>query len=109
MENLTIVERQPVIIDGCRVPFEVYDPVHLEACATGKTQFIGVVYEQPEHLKRQPDEPLWDWDCITQRDTVRRLHFYAGQHLRFITGHFRDELMGMPGVAMILWIAPWAG
>lgn len=104
-----------ITIDGCLVPSDVYRRVHSKACATGRTQFIGVVYHQPAEL-RAPQFPGrahqpaldWDWEAIMHRDAMRRLHFRRGEHLEYITGEDREALLARHDLAMILWINPWA-
>lgn len=94
--------RRGVVIDGCFVPLEVYERVKALARKVGRTQFIGVVYNQPAEL--QTVGGGWDWVGIMRRDSARRQHMKCGQHLVYILDQSRDELMGRSDVAMVLWI-----
>lgn len=73
MENLTIAERAPIVIDGCLIPFEVYDRVKALARNLGKWQFIGVEYDQPAELKPKPCDPdnFWIDDKSGERIDAR--------------------------------------
>ena len=103
---MELMTRQPVVIDGCFVPFEVYDNVKATADQTGRVQFIGAIYHQPDDLKPKLDEPAWEWNSIMRRDTMRRMHAASGQHMSYIVDKTRHQLLSNDEVFMILWISP---
>ena len=94
-----------VLIDGVLVPQFLYDRVYALACTSGRTQFVGVIYDQPADLKPQPGES-YDWGKIIHRDAMRRLHMATGEHLIFVVDKSRNELTRRHDIAVILWINP---
>jgi hypothetical protein len=100
-------DAEPIIIDGCLVPAIVYSRVKAKARELGRTQFIGVVYLQPEELKPKPFEKLWDWGKIMQRNAARSEHMRTGQHLVYVLDQTRDQLLSRDDIVQINWITPF--
>ena len=106
---LTITEREPIIIEGCLVPFEIYDRVKAYAAKTGQWQFIGVRYEAP--MGENPlspgnaGEPI-NWEVVGVNLARVRENMRAGRGLIFVLDKGRAELIEDGGMAVILWINP---
>lgn len=95
-----------VVIDGCSVPWEIYDRVKAHARATGRTQFIGVIYDQPAELQPVAGESPWNWQNMLRGNSARAEHMRAGKYLVYTLDQTYQDLKLRSDLAMILWITP---
>ena len=103
--HLTVTEREPIIIDGCFVPFEIYDRVKAYARKTSKTQFIGVIHNMPNQPRAERTTFDWMRFCGVNDERARQMR--AGENLVYVLDKHRDDLLLRPDLSMILWITPF--
>jgi len=94
-----------ILIDGCSLPIDLYRQARSDANHSMQTQYIGVIYRQPTNLLPDPSQPFNQKLAIVRLDAMRR-HLSSGEHLSYITGRTREELLCGAVCIVILHITP---
>jgi hypothetical protein len=94
-----------LIIEGCRIPLNLYRTARSVAVTTGRCQFIGVLYDAS--FPHAHAEGVLTWPTVTERLSAMRADLMNANGTTFVLAD-RNSLQTLKDVITIIWITPQA-